>query len=200
MQTYNKDYNNIVNKPYFPSVNTKLYSTDTVKVQNCSDQIQIHKELVNILRECNNSVNENWKGEQESLAFFVEATRQLEPDNWKDLLKSLKNKILDIKVNNPLKAELEIRSLLLNSIAHLYKTSLAFRVIDANKLGDVRQSISLERTLQAHKVIDIMSKNFQDNGKLVSLNIVRNDFIPSWFNSNEQEQDNRIKSTTELIG
>lgn len=195
MQNYNKDFNNIVYKPYFPLVDTKINSS-AFKPQNCSDQIQIHKEFVNILRECNNSVNENWKGEQQSLAFFVEATKELEPDHWKDLLKSLKNKILDIKVNNPLKAELEIRSLLLKSIAHLYKTSLAFRVIDANKLGDVSQSLSLERTLQAHKVIDIMSKIFQDNGKPVSLNIVRNDFIPSWFNPNEQEQDNRVKSTT----
>ncbi len=166
----------VPDKPNSPIKNSNTFAEEQ---QGNSEKIQCYSELVKLVSNIEGFINvyenETWKGAKESLAFLVEATNQLHPEQWKDTINDVKTKIL--KLND----KTEVSWLLLQAIQVLYESVLALRILEAKEQGNTHQSMDFSRTLNSLILIKIGSINQHRAGKPVFFNIVRKEFVPSWF-------------------
>jgi hypothetical protein len=170
---------------YFPCKNMGHVEE---KSQDCSEQLETYKGLLEVVEPVKQFVKgysaKCWQEEKENLAFLIEATKQLDPDNWKDTIKYLKMKILDLSQNNASEAPKEVTWILLQTINTAYKASLAFRSADAHNNGNGRQGLSFERTLQLYDLSESLASNMHQEGKPVCFNVIRPEFVPLWYKRN----------------
>lgn len=121
---------------YFPNKNpsnTRQKKRDVEK--NGSTQIKVYLQLVKFLiKDPQIKINledKHLEINKDALAFFVEATKQLNQDDWENKIADVIEKIQMIRnSNNPEESHKKTTWLLSDLISNLYQSSLAMNMID----------------------------------------------------------------------
>ncbi|MBA2727364.1 MAG: hypothetical protein H0U49_04240 [Parachlamydiaceae bacterium] len=123
---------------------------------------------------------------QDAIAFFLEATKQLNPKDWEEKVSDLKNRIREIRQSNTDAAEVfkETTWVLNNAITHLYQTSLAMKILDAEKKENYKSLNFFKQIFKCMESTRSLRKTMENRKRAISIGGINDSLLPSWYTKN----------------
>ncbi len=146
---------------------------------DCNEQVQKYRELIESVCPIKGLMNrysgENWESAKKSIAFLVEASKQLDHEHWQENLSDLRNRIIRL---NDLP---EVSWVLSECISGLYQASLKLKLLEAKREMNCVKSNEFMVILSLLDIHLMLAKNLHKEGKAVSLNFIKDEFVPHWY-------------------
>lgn len=170
---------------YFPNKNpsnTRQKKRDVEK--NGSTQIKVYLQLVKFLiKDPQIKINledKHLEINKDALAFFVEATKQLNQDDWENKIADVIEKIQMIRnSNNPEESHKKTTWLLSDLISNLYQSSLAMNMIDPS-IGEKNREF-LKRSFTRWSNNKDLRKQIESENEKVSIGGINIRYLPLWY-------------------
>lgn len=170
---------------YFPNKNTpKSQARNREGEKNGSTQIKIYLKLVNFLiKDPHIKINledKHLEINKDALAFFVEATKQLNAEDWENKIADVIKKIQMIRnSNNPEESHKKTTWLLSDLISNLYQSSLAMNMIDPS-IGEKNRDF-LKRSFTRWSNNRDLRKLIESENEEVSIGGINTRYLPLWY-------------------
>ncbi len=116
----------------------------------------------------------HYHSDKDSLAFLVEAEKQLEPRNWKKVLQNLKNKLTGCD-------KMDASWLLFQMIRDAYTTSLTLKMAQAEKDGDKEEMENLDTLMGLYTLLHGETEESYKKGMAITYGGVHRVYLPQWY-------------------
>lgn len=119
-----------------------------------------------------------------SLAFLVEANRQLDRNMWHGVLKEIEEKVQEIwrKSDAHKESAFKLTTWLLHDlISNLYQTVLLRQLVEAEKKQNSEAKGVLEQRVKQFSSLELLKKTLKEQDKPIGFAGVHSTFYPIWF-------------------
>ncbi len=127
----------------------------------------------------------NFESLQMVLAFIIERMTQLNPEEWKDEIKEIQNKITEIRQSHTETIYPETTWLLKKIFLNLYKNFVITQRLEATKAEDIEVCEFVFRSINSSERLAAMMERLKQPTGIVGLDYR---FIPPWYTEHAQKK------------
>lgn len=165
---------------YFPHVEGDIpHTEEPSNDQKEPIQVRVFREFSEFLNKNSNMFIDLHNRESEitkdAIAFFVEASKQLNGDHWQETIQEVKKRIQNL-------SHLETNWLLNDLISNLYKTSLTVQM--AYNGTETKRKQFLLRTITRWNNNQELRKILKEENEQVSIGGILITMLPTWYKEN----------------
>lgn len=131
-----------------------------------------------------NISKQDQKCKEQALAFLVEATMLLEPQEWQSRLHALAERIQNLAKQyetDPHHAQTEVSWIIAQLVDDVYEKILAYQAVNASRNGDAAKQAEYSRGLSLNKSLDKLAEALHRINEPVGFGVIMPDLVPTWY-------------------
>ena len=154
---------------------------------SCQEQVDELNKMLKLFKELSKQfpqLEKEIQRSQGSLAFLIEANRQLDRNMWHGVLEGIEEKVQKIWQKSEANHEgaFKLTTWLLHDlISNLYQTVLLRQLLEAEKKQNTEAKGVLEQRVKQFSNLELLKKTLRGQDQPIGFSGVHNTFYPVWF-------------------